>query len=75
MTYERNGQTVINLNRPKVDIPEMILDLWAERSGGEWTMVANDCLLITPEDTYTYHSVAEAANDCLYTIAEWLKEA
>ena len=53
---------------------EQILDLWADLTDCQWTAIANDIILITPEENRTYHSMKEAVLDCLYTITELVKE-
>lgn len=61
-------------------IEEKILDIWASHCDGEWHHFINlkdhttGVELSTLEGNFRFKDVKEAANDCLYTIGEWLKE-
>lgn len=50
-----------------------ILDLWSDVTDGLWRW-EDKVYLETPEDTYEYDTLAEAAKDCLCTIKERFKE-
>lgn len=60
-------------------LEEKILDIWAGRVNGTWhhTIVlgtGKTKVVLEADDTYEYKTIKEAAEDCLYTIGEWLKE-
>ena len=61
------------------DIYGQILDLWSDMTDGIWSYGYNGDVdyvkLETPEDTYKYGTLKEAALDALYTINEIIKEA
>lgn len=61
-------------------LEEKILDIWAEHVNGTWhhTIVLGTgktkVVLEAPGETFEYKTIKEAADNCLYTIGEWLKE-
>ena len=54
---------------------DKILNIWAEHVCGYFSLEDGKVVLVAPDDTYVYGSKEEAADDCLYTISQWLKEA
>ena len=55
---------------------DIILDIWCEHVNGTVTEMEDGIVFLdAPDDTYVYDSKAEAVDDCLYTIRQWLKEA
>ena len=55
---------------------DKILDIWTEHVCGAITELEDGTVFLdAPDDTYVYGSKEEAAEDCLYTISQWLKEA
>ena len=61
-------------------LEEKILDIWAEHVNGYWNPVISltkgwaTVELHDPEETWEYKTIKEAADACLYTIDQWLKE-
>lgn len=61
-------------------LEEKILGIWADYVGGDWRLSLDPkkgwatIKLHAPEDTFEYKNIKEAADACLVTIAEWLKE-
>ena len=59
-------------------LEEKVLDVWADHVGGQWWHVIGSgkdfVHLEAPGESFFYDNTKEAAEACLATIGEWLKE-